>query len=377
MSPKPYTGELFPPHQAARFAVQGWLASRLVLLITVLILIWTQKWRVIEPFSHWDAVHFMLIARRGYTLVTEAAFFPGLPMLMAAFKFIGIPFVVTGVLLSLVGSGMSAWALYRLAGGSIRGAVAVLAWSFAPMAVFTFVPYTESIFCAFALWAFWFAKRNRWAWAGALAGAACLFRVSGLFLIGALGLIALVGIANSTWKKRMLRIAWLGIPMAVLAAYMVFLRVRFGSWTVWFEAQIKGWGRSFHWPWEAFVTTMQAAGWFGSTPQVSSIMFSWEMVAFAVGIAVTVWCFVRKKIPEGGWVGIQVLALSCQVWFISMTRSVLLWFPLFLWVSAASMRTLPRWKNDLRRGLLITLLGLEMLCMIWWADRFFCGAWAG
>ena len=52
--------------------------------------------------------------------------------------------------------------------------------------MFTTVPYTESLFCAAAFWAWERARADRWPAAAVLAASACTLRVSGLFLIGAL-----------------------------------------------------------------------------------------------------------------------------------------------------------------------------------------------
>jgi len=321
----------------------------------------------------------MSVAAHGYPDLTETAFFPGLPAIMALFSLVGVPTLWTGMLVSLAGSGLAAWALFRLAGGSTGGTLAVFAWSFAPMAVFTFVPYTEAIFCAAAFWAFWYAKRDRWVIAASLAGAACLLRVSGLFLIGALALVALVGLPGSTWGRRIRRLAWLGIPAGVLAGYMIYLKVLFGSWTTWLSAENQGWGRAFDWPWNAIKTTWSATGipYPVTDTYDSAVMFTWELVAFVIGVVAIVWALRRRQIPEGGWIGVQVLALSCQVWLISLARSVLLWFPVFLFIGDGGARPLSRVKNNLRRSGIGALLIVETLCMIWWASRFFRDLWAG
>ncbi|MCL2785013.1 MAG: hypothetical protein FWD55_06180 [Propionibacteriaceae bacterium] len=368
---------VFTPEQGPRLAVQMWLASRLVLMITALWVMHTQRFTLTEVFSRWDAVHFIRVAETGYGVLTETAFFPGLPLVMAAFSFVGIPAFVTGIVVSLVGSGLAAWALFRLAGGGQRGVIAVAAWSFAPVAVFTFVPYTEAIFCACAFWAFWYAKRDQWLWASVLAGAGCLFRVSGLFLIGALGLVALFGFGKSTWKRKGQRLVWLVIPALVLFAYSLYLRLAFGSWTTWLDAQYFGWGRHFDWPWNALALTLRIGGLVGPTTSVTAVIFRWEVVALAIGIITTAVLFSEKKVPEGGWVGIQVLALSFQMALISLARCVLLWFPLFLFVSDLGRgRAGPRW-NNLRRVLVIILGCVEIIGMVWWAQRFFAGKWAG
>ena len=59
------------------------------------------------------------------------------------------------------------------------------AWLFAPTAVFTVVPYTESLFAPLPSGR-GSARSDRWLAAAALTAVACTLRVSGLFLIGAL-----------------------------------------------------------------------------------------------------------------------------------------------------------------------------------------------
>ena len=377
-----------------RLAVQGWLSSRLVLLIVLLVVVWAKGDSLTDTLQRWDADHFVAIATAGYTTLTQTAYFPGLPLLMGLFHLVGVPPVLTGVLASLVGSGTAAWALYRLSGAGAAGAVAVLAWSFAPMTVFTFVPYTEAICCGLAFLAFWYAKRDRWALAAALAAGACAFRVSGLFLIGALGLLALLpsGATGSGatgdgssgpaavgrrvgWRRRLTRIAWLGLPTAVLASYAIFLRVNFGSWTAWFAAQGEGWGRRFSWPWQAVELTLRTAGVLnGARLSPMAVIFCWEVAACFIGALVTIWCLARKNIPEAGWVGVQVLALSCQVWLISLARSMVLWFPLYSFVGHLATTGPPRL---LRRLLGVLLFACEATWMIWWSTAYFTGAWAG
>ena len=367
---------LFSVRQAPRLAVQGWLASRLVLVVVLLVMVWLNDWSLAEALHRWDVNHFVSVADHGYTELTQTAFFPGLPLVMAFFSLFGIAPVASGVVISLVGSGLAAWGLYTLANGGVKGTVAVLTWSFAPMAVFTFVPYTEAPFCALAFWAFVYAKRDRWGIAATLTAAACLFRVSGLFLIGALGLVALFCFSY-TFVRLLKRVVWLLIPTAALGAYVIYLRVVFGSWTAWFSAQVQGWGRSFGWPWDAFVETLHVADIWGNYGYSTYQMFRWEVAAFLIGLAVAVICFVRKQIPEGGWVLVQVLAMSSQVWLISVARSMLLWFPLFTLIGDIGDGEVAGRANMARRAGLSALLVFEVCAMIWWATRFFDGAWAG
>jgi hypothetical protein len=368
----------FASAQAGRVAVQGWLASRLLLLIVGLFVMWDHGWSLRQTFVHWDVEHFVNIATSGYSELTQTAFFPGLPLVMALFSLIGIPNAVTGTLLALAGSGFAAWALYRLAGGRVAGAVAVLAWSFAPMAIFGFVAYSEAPFCALAFWAWWFAREKRWGVAAGLAGAACMFRVTGVFLILALIALAFLlprAVPRKPWE-RVHRLVWLAIPAAVVALYGLYLKITFGSWLTWFQAQAEGWSRAFHWPWEAWKTTWDVVF---NQPEygTQASIFAWEILAIVIGVAVTIWACLHKKRAQGVYVGAQVVAFSFQVWFISVARSMLTWFPAFLVLGPLASRPLTGLPQRFRQIGLASALVAETVLMLWWAHRFFTGAWAG
>jgi hypothetical protein len=290
---------------------------------------------------------------------------------------IGLEYVTAGVVVATVASAFAAWGLYRLARGGVGGAVAVLFWSFAPVAVFSVVPYTEAPFLAFAVWAWVKARDGRWRQAGLLAAAACLFRVSGLFLLGALVLLVVFGDdrASDRWTPQgvVRRFKWLALPVGALALWSLFLRIHYGSWFAWFEAQQAGWPREFRWPWQALQTTLdQVRG-----HDVNWWIFQGEVVAVVVGLVVVVVCLFRWRVPEAGFMGVSVGVLAFQLWFMSVARNSLLWFPLYTTlgdVAAARTRGFLWW---LRYVVLGALLAASAIVMVVWAFRYYNGAWAG
>lgn len=360
---------------AGRMVLQAWLVSRGLLCGVALLLAVRQGRSITEMLSNWDVQHFTRLAQAGYLAEPDAilmAFFPGLPSLLAVFLRLGVPVVLTGVVLSLACSAAAAGALIRLG-----GPWAAIAWLFAPTAVFTTVPYTESLFCAVAFWAWERARADRWAAAAVLAAVACSVRVSGLFLVGALSVLLVTNGALS-WSGRFRRARWLFLPAAVLAAFVLYLYHLTGSWTAWYTAQSTGWVRGFTWPWDSFEHTLAAVapGAFADHPWWAEV-FRAEMVSMALGVAVTVWCLVRRLWGEASWVGIQVLAFSLSYWFFSVNRAILLWFP--LWVMLAQWGT---WKPQLtglrmaHRVLVVALFGVSVLLMLGWSWLFFTGHWA-
>jgi len=372
-----------------------WLLSRLVIAGVGLVVMLTSHIDVGTLLRRWDVLHFMAIASDGYADPTSPAFFPGLPLLLKAGTFIGLPMELTGVLVSLAGSALAAVALYKM-----FGVPAACLWLIAPVAVFTAVGYTEAAFCAAAFWAWYHARQNQWWQAGVLTGVACTFRVSGLFLIGALALMALVNVLRTTvpreaspdsvilrgasesrriWPRLaqlLVAWAWLLVPLAVLGAYELYLHGITGTWTAWLQAQQTGWARGFTNPLVSLQHTIDAGHllvWPGR-PDVAWV-FRAEVGSMAVGLAVTVWCLVRRHPAAAAFVGIQVVAFGTSYWYMSVNRAVLLWFPLWAVLGAAVTWRPSRWRQAKNVAVAVYVV-LSAAAMIIWSWLFFTGRWA-
>lgn len=364
-----------PTGAGGRTVVQAWLGSRGLIALVALLLALHEGRRVTDMVSNWDVQHFTLLAEGGYLAEPDnilMAFFPGLPALLAAGLALGVPVAIGGVVLSLACSGVASAALSRLG-----GPWAAVIWLFAPTAVFTTVPYTESLFCAAAFWAWERARADRWVAAALLATAACTVRVSGLFLVGALGVMILTAGGLSV-ADRIRRAAWLLLPAAAILAFATYLHALTGSWTAWYTAQSTGWVRQLTTPWQSFLNTIPAVvpGAYADHPWWAAV-FRGEMVSMAVGLAVTIWCLTRRLWAEASWVGVQVLAFSLSYWFFSVNRATLLWFPLWImlarWGSRRPAGAVPALAH---RVLVVVGFGLSVVAMSWWSWLFFTGHWA-
>lgn len=347
--------------------VQVWLVSRLMFAIIAAALAVMGQRSLDSVVAQWDVAHFLTIAEQGYADPKEMAFFPGLPLVLHVIGLAGIPKVLGGAILALVCSLVAAFALKK-----IVGAWGAIAWLLAPTAVFTAVPYTEAPFCALAFWAWERATNDKWGQAALLAALASTLRVSGLFLIGALVILALtqrVGRGGA----RGVRLAWLLLPAAVIGAYVAYLYGLTGSWTAWFSAQEAGWQRGFHWPWEA-LSNHWATLW---TPNPEHPEWVWlfraELMSWIVGLLVTLIALVKKRIAEASWVGVQVLAFSLSYWLMSVNRAVLLWFPLW--------RLIGEFIESRPRTRVWTVLGwaaagVALAAQGVWAWLYFTGRWS-
>ena len=354
--------------------VQVWLVTRLLFAIIAVWLAVSGRRTIESVLAQWDVGHFLTIARDGYADPAEMAFFPGLPLILRGFSALGLPVILMGTALALVCSLAAAFALKRL-----FGQWAAVAWLLAPTAIFTAVPYTESPFMAAAFWSWERATERRWGQAALLAAVACTLRVSGLFLIGALVILALTQGRRPSRRQGVqdggvgARLAWLILPTAVLVSYVVYLYGLTGSWTAWFSAQEAGWQRGFHWPWEALRNHWDTL-W---RPNLDHPEWPWlfraELVSWIVGLLVTLIALFRRRVAEAAWVGVQVLAFSLSYWLMSVNRAVLLWFPLWRQVGEF-VESRPHTTGWRVVGWLVGVLAVAVQCG--WAWLYFTGRWA-
>jgi hypothetical protein len=156
----------------------------------------------------------------------------------------------------------------------------------------------------------------------------------------------------------------------------LYLKISFGSWLTWFHAQTEGWARAFQWPWQAWETTWNVVFHRPDYATQASI-FVWEILAILIGVVITLWTCLHKKTAQGVYVGAQVAAFSFQVWFISVARAMLTWFPAFVVLGPLAARPLTGLAQRLRQIGLAAALLAEAALMVWWALRFYTGAWAG
>jgi len=341
----------------------------------------------LERWYTWDTQYFVKIAQNGYTELpgdtgVYEAFFPGMPALLWVVHLVVPSWVVAGLLISFVGGAVAVMAMARLAEeefGTGVGGRAVLLLCVSPMAVFLSAGYTESLFLAFAVPAWLQARRGRWASACLLgAGASCV-RITGLFLAAAL----IVEFA-ARWlpekfrapahpgaaPTRLWQAGWLVVPFLPVLAYFGYLKSVHGSWTYYSEAQKLGWGREYSGFVKTFNNMWNAAFQPGGAPS-----WQWayrlEIVAVAIGIALTIFLLARLRYGEAVYVAVSLAALMTSGMYFSTARATLLWWP--LWISLAALGSHPRYGTFLTRLYLVLFAPLAVFL----AAAFTTWRWAG
>lgn len=312
----------------------------------------------LEIWARWDALgHFFPIAERGYDADPDGtAFFPLYPLLLRVISALGPSLVISGLIISTVACTVAFAYLYRLAEhdlGAGAGRRAVLYLALFPTAVFLVAPYSESVFLAGAIAAFYYARRGDWQHTGVPAAVAMGARLAGLFLL--FGLACEFLRQRQFTKQRLVSAGGsLLIGVLPLLAYMAWQGVAMNNPWQFLTDQKEGWYREFTNPVQAFRTTWDS--W--NSDNDANWLFAWrfEIVAAAAGVFLTGVAVVRREWGYAGYIGTTMAAMMTSTWYFSIPRILLSLFPAVLFLAAATL-------DDERRHEL-ALLVLGPLCAL-------------
>lgn len=286
----------------------------------------------------WDGGWYLRLVEEGYpsflpevggrAVQSTLAFFPVFPMAIRLVSAVpGVSDGAAGLIVSLVSGGLASWVVFRLAerlAGPIVARRAALLFCFFPGSVVFSLVYAEGLMIALAGACLLALGRQRWVWAGALAGVAGLTRPNSVVLVAACGWAA----GEAVLRRR----EWRALIAPMLAgagtlAFFAFLWLRTGEIDAWFRVEHEGWHQKF----DFGSSLVNALAWalrapFGSAePLIVATMF---------GIAVAgVWHLLHRR----GWppvvsvyvVGVLAMAATSQL-DVMRPRAVLAAFPIFI-----------------------------------------------
>jgi hypothetical protein len=329
-----------------------------------------------EPYSgtwlsnmtcQWDCLAFREIAQQGYT-AGNAAFYPLYPALLALLSAV---FGLVGAQVLLMNAALYAGllALYKLArleGGkraAWRSVFYLLIW---PSAFFLSTAYTEALFLALALWAFYYAKQGQWPKMAALGLLAGLSRIEGQVLMIAL-LIEYLAQKKWDWRQAKIDIAYCFSPALGLAIFMLYLWWRFDDPWLFATAQAN-WGKHFAWPWETISLYWRDYVWAAVDSGKSKIILArLDFFSFVGSLAAGLWLWWRKSYSYAVYIILAVLLVTFTGDLISTNRRQLLYFPIFL--------LLGRFGKNRQIDFIITVasVGLLVVSLYRWVN----GQWIG
>lgn len=300
---------------------------------------------VFQMWDRWDATRFLVTAEAGYegpgSFANSYAFFPLFPLAIRALGLLGIPTLAGGLLISAAASWVALAFLYKLADEEVgpgAGRRAVLYLALFPTAVFLVAPYSEPLFLAGAIPAFYFARRADWHLVGPFAAVAMATRFAGLFLLLGLVVEAIRQKGMQPAQRATAAIALVigAIPLLAYGAYLAQVK---GDPFYFVTDQRLGWGRQFVGPLAAFTNTIDR--WTSPT-QSPSFQFAYriEVLAAAVGVAVVVWALRKKEWGYAAYMGATLAVLLTSTVYFSVPRILLGFFPACVFL-ASWMRKRP------------------------------------
>ena len=317
-----------------------------------------------EMWRRWDAHHFLTIAEFGYTAPESdahaAAFFPAFPLAVRPLLWLGLSPVLAGLFVSAVASIVAGAYLFRLAEeelGAGAGRRALLYLTLFPTAVFLVAPYSEALFLAGAIPAFYYARRARWHLVALPAAIAMGARAAGVVL--------LVGLVCEFIRQRDFGFERLGnavfaatVGALPLLAFGAFLSRAMGDPLMFLVHQREGWGRSFVGPVASFLNTWNT--WDVQTHPTNWLL-AWriEVLAAVVGIGVVLWAVAKREWGYAGFMGSMLAALLTSTWYYSIPRMLLSMFPIVLFLSEAT-----RPRPHLHEWLLLAFAPLATLGVV-------------
>ncbi|TLQ44019.1 mannosyltransferase family protein [Streptomyces marianii] len=313
--------------------------------------------------GRWDSVWYVRIAENGYgyevtlpdgSVHSDLAFFPLLPALeRAASEVLPVGAATAGLVIGWIAAFAAAWGVYAVGAhvaGRRAGVLLAVLWGVYPTAFVQSMAYTETLFTALAAWSLYAVLTDRWITAGTLCALAGLTRPSAAALVAALGVTGLVRLfrRDLTWRTVV------GVVVAPLGwlGYVVFVAVRQGSPTAYFEVQA-AWGNN--------IDGGVALARFVGAQLTGPVPFAGIGLVTAIGLLFwVVWLCVKQRQPLPLLVygaGIVVISLIGAAYFGSRPRLIMPAFPLLLPAAVALARPARRTTAALVVALLAVASG--------------------
>lgn len=351
------------PRSAWRMALGWWLWSKAFLMIigwfTFAILptgplghkaypVWLNIW------ARWDSAWFVRVAEQGYVhgWPQNAAFFPLYPLLIR-----GGQLLVPGLspyLWATVVAWVADYALLyyfivwlnRDWGPSWTNR-AVAAMVLFPTAFFFSVAYSEALFLALVLAAFYYARRDQWLWTGVAGLLAALTRNEGPLLAIPLALEYLQQHGRH-WSPKVWGLAG---PVAGGLAYMAYLQAVGRGAFYFMTAEKLGWNRTTVWPWDGLKAALATLY---HDPHIGSPVFTYTAIDLTSALLLLGLCgyMIRHRYRWSyiAWSLLVVLIPLSSVVppyyspIVSMSRLILPAFPMYVALAELAERS-SFWKR--------------------------------
>lgn len=329
----------------------------------------------------WDSGYYVSISEIGYFGSAQPsqwqAFFPGMPLAMRFVNHLAtwhagtyFRLTVAGLVIALICSLIATVLLYRItelwfgSRAAVCATVMLMAW---PAATFLSSVYSESLYLALALAAWWFGLRRQWLLAGVLCAGASMTRVNGVLLMFALYVMLGLSVRHGHERFRFWKLGALALGGTGALGYLTYLWTNTGDLFAWQHAEDVGWARRPVTPWAGLTNTIDAIHGVDSPPR----RFQWvaDIATVALGLAASTYFAVKRYLPEFTLTALTFGILVTSTNYLSILRSTLTVFPIFI-VGGALLARQREWLTS-------ALLTLSALWMVGTTMLFTLSIWAG
>jgi len=339
----------------------------------------------VEPWFRWDTGWYVFIAHEGYAHPESIIFPPLYPALIRlSAPVVGGDYVISALVISTLSMFTAFVLLYKIAAVDFGDAVAaqtLILISAYPVAFYLVAGYTESLFLALTLGAWWMVTKKQYWIAGILAFFAALTRSQGWTLV--FPFAYMVYVAPHGGKLITAARCWIAHPLQALRPLPAVIGGGIGTTAYVLSMRLAGLGNveekysSAHWrtalvpPWDELIRSIQAL----FTPSSEFYRSNLTNIAAFMFVALMVILMARRMKPQ------YTLYATVTLLFIllrsysdivlhGMLRYALEIFPAFIML--AIVFTL---KHPVVRGLRLAILGVGMSANIFFLLRFVWWGW--
>lgn len=296
----------------------------------------------LESFSWWDGGWYLEIVQKGYFFLgpetqSNIVFFPFYPFLGKILTAIFHSDLLSLFLISNVSFFFLLLFMFKIAKkefDDITARKAIIYLAIFPISFIFSSLYSESLFIALVVAAFYCALRKRWHLSVGLASLASLTRITGILILPALYLLQR--------QQRATKKIWLlFIPLLAPLSFFIYLGIMTKDPLAYFTLHSSAWGHQLQWPWEP---TLNLLSFFQQQAQTSYgfalALFNLSAIFIFLYLLVLSW----KNLPRYLFVYVglvYLLAFSTGIPMYpldSKIRYLLPAFPVFLTLAQLSKK---------------------------------------
>lgn len=283
-------------------------------------------------FKIYDEVHYLKIAQYGYTDPELYAFFPFYPLLIRLLSYTGIPYNISGIIISNISTILSLIIIYKLCDKNKFETITLFLLS--PILAFTTLIYTESLYLFLTLFSFYLYKKNRYISSAIFTGLSTLTRNSGIILLGSIGLDMLYRL----FKKKDIKISniimfgLLSLMIGII--YPIFLYINTGDFFKFITVQKQYWFRNSGYIILTLIKDIEFIINKFNVAQLYIFIQNWSMlfIGLILGIKLIKKDIVSSMYILGSLVGFTLTYRTIIIPTSGLFRYVLGLFPIYLYI---------------------------------------------